>query len=67
MVLHYKGTAIAPGEIQIVVPPSGGDQPGLPGELGLPPLGEPPAQGTPPANGGTTPPATDLSKPPSFN
>jgi hypothetical protein len=50
---------MAPGEIQIIVPPPAGEQ------LGLPPLGEPPAQGTPPAGG--TPPATDLSKPPSFN
>jgi TRAP-type mannitol/chloroaromatic compound transport system permease large subunit len=58
MVMHYKGKAVEPGEIQILVPPPAGE-PGLPGGLGLPPLGQPPAQGTPPA--------TDLSKPPSFN
>ena len=60
MVMHYKGAAVAPGDTEIVVPPGGG---GLPG-LGLPPLGEPPAGGgAAPAQ----PPATDLSKPPSFN
>jgi TRAP-type mannitol/chloroaromatic compound transport system permease large subunit len=65
MVMHYKGEVVDPGEVEIVVPPfGGGDQPGLPG-LGLPPFGEPPAEGgaTPPAN----PPATDLSQPPKFN
>jgi len=59
MVMHYKGKAVDPGQIQIVVPPSGGG-----GQLGLPPLGgTPPAGGTAPAK----PPATDLSQPPSFN
>ena len=66
MVMHYKGAAVAPGDTQILVPPGGGTQPGLPG-LGLPPLGEPPAQANPPANGGAAPPATDLSQPPKFN
>jgi TRAP-type mannitol/chloroaromatic compound transport system permease large subunit len=69
MVMHYKGTVAAPGEINIQVPPGGGTDPSLPG-LGLPPLGEQPAPANPPANGGTTPPAppaTDLSNPPSFN
>ena len=66
MVMHYKGKAVDPGDVQIIVPPAGGEQPGLP------PLGSPPPIGSPPADGGTTPPATtppatDLSKPPSFN
>jgi TRAP-type mannitol/chloroaromatic compound transport system permease large subunit len=69
MVMHYKGTPVDPGDIQITVPPPSGDQPGLPGELGLPPLGAPPGLGTPPADGGQqpAPPATDLSQPPKFN
>lgn len=62
MVMHYKGKVIDPGDIQIIVPPAGGGQLGLP-EFGLPPLGSSPATGTSPAN----PPANDLSKPPSFN
>ncbi|MDW6024977.1 TRAP transporter large permease subunit [Mesorhizobium sp. BAC0120] len=70
MVMHYKSKAVEPGDIQILVPPPPGEQ-GLPGSLGLPPLGQPPTQATPPANGFTpapaNPPATDLSKPPSFN
>ena len=76
MVMHYKGTVVDPSTIEIVVPPFGGDQPGLQGlpGLGLPPLGAPPADGaaTPPANGAATPPAqpapaNDLSQPPKFD
>ena len=38
MVMHYKGTAVDPSDVEIVVPPFGGnEQPGL----GLPPLGAP--------------------------
>ena len=62
MVMHYKGTVVDPGKIQIVVPPGGGTQPGLPG-LGLPPLGDPPAQGTPPADGSAAPPAPTCDRP----
>ena len=63
MVMHYKGPVIDPSDVEIVVPPFGGDQFGLPG-LGLPPLGgEPPADGAPAQ---PAPPATDLSQPPSF-
>jgi TRAP-type mannitol/chloroaromatic compound transport system permease large subunit len=60
MVMHYKGKVVDPSEIEIILPPiGGGDQPGL----GLPPLGQPPADGSsPPAGGG----APDLSQPPSF-
>jgi hypothetical protein len=71
MVMHYKGAPVDPGDIQIIVPPPSGEQPGLPGELGLPPLGSPPGLGTPPADGGgqqqSAPPAIDLSQPPKFN
>jgi hypothetical protein len=60
MVMHYKGKVVDPSEIEIILPPiGGGDQPGL----GLPPLGQPPADGSSlPAGGG----APDLSQPPSF-
>jgi TRAP-type mannitol/chloroaromatic compound transport system permease large subunit len=64
MVMHYKGPVVDPNSIQIKMP----DMPGLGGGgLGLPPLGSPPPAGggTAPAN--PTPPANDLSKPPSFN
>jgi hypothetical protein len=58
MVMHYKGEVVDPGGVEIVVPPFGG------GQLGLPPIGgEPPADGAAPA----APPAGDLSQPPSFN
>jgi len=72
MVTHYKGAPANPGEIQIILPPpAGGEQPGMPGDLGLPPIGQPPALGGPPDDNGTSPPANppsnDLSKPPSFN
>ncbi len=64
MVMHYKGTVVDPDDVEIVLPPMGGGQPGLPG-LGLPGLeGPPPADGAAPAR--PTPPATDLSQPPSF-
>ncbi|MCC6918027.1 MAG: TRAP transporter large permease subunit [Alphaproteobacteria bacterium] len=60
LVMHYKGKVVDPSEIEIILPPiGGGDQPGL----GLPPLGQPPADGSSlPAGGG----APDLSQPPSF-
>ncbi len=61
MVMHYKGVVVDPGDVEIIVPPFGGDQPGLPG-LGLSPFGAPPADG-----GATPPPANDLSQPPKFN
>jgi TRAP-type mannitol/chloroaromatic compound transport system permease large subunit len=54
MVMHYKGKVVDPKDIEITLPPMGGGQPGLP------PLGT-----APPADG-ITPPATDLSAPPSF-
>ena len=60
MVMHYKGVVVDPGEVEITLPPLGGEQPGAPGGLGLPPLGEPPA------TDGAQPPATDLNQPPSF-
>lgn len=58
MVMHYKGTAVDPGTIDIQLP----DMPGLS------PLGTPPADGGAPANGGAAPaaPANDLSQPPNF-
>ena len=52
--------------VQKVIPPFGGDQPGLPG-LGLPPLGTPPDAGGTGQSAPAPPPATDLSKPPAFN
>jgi tripartite ATP-independent transporter DctM subunit len=65
MVMHYKGDVVDPGDVEIVLPPLGGEaQPGLP-DFGLPPLGAPPADGgaaPPPA----APPANDLSAPPNF-
>jgi TRAP-type mannitol/chloroaromatic compound transport system permease large subunit len=61
MVMHYKGAVVDPGDIEIVLPPMGGGQPGLP-EFGLPDLGgQAPTDPAQPA-----PPATDLSQPPSF-
>jgi hypothetical protein len=44
MVMHYKGTVVDPGEIEIIVPPFGGDQPGMPGGIAPPSfdLGAPP-------------------------
>ncbi|MEW9805498.1 TRAP transporter large permease [Mesorhizobium marinum] len=63
MVMHYKGETVDPANVEIVLPPLGGDSgPGLPG-LGLPPLGAPPADGAPATS---APPANDLSAPPSF-
>ncbi|CAN7214926.1 TRAP transporter large permease subunit [Mesorhizobium amorphae] len=58
MVMHYKGTAVDPGTIDIQLP----DMPGLS------PLSTPPADGGAPANGGAAPaaPANDLSQPPNF-
>ncbi|MBX3569556.1 MAG: TRAP transporter large permease subunit [Rhizobiaceae bacterium] len=75
MVMHYKGTVVDPGDVEIVLPPLGGEQPGLPGfdtppaDGSAPPAGsdlsQPPSFGqTPPAQ--QPPPATDLSQPPSF-
>lgn len=82
MVMHYKGEVVDPGDVNIVLPPMGGDQqpglglPGLGGGLGgadgglgsPPPMGAPaePQPGTQPG-GAAQPPATDLSQPPSFN
>jgi len=46
MVMHYKGEIKDPDEIEIILPPFGGDQPGLP-PLGAPPdLGEDEEEGT---------------------
>jgi len=72
MVMHYKGTVVDPGSIEIKVPdmpgltlpgtPPGGSTPGAPGgsDLSTPPsFGDAPAQPAQPA-----PPATDLSQPP---
>ena len=69
LVMHYKSAPVNVDDVEIVVPPfGGGDQPGLqglPGGLGLPPLGGPPDQeGAQPA---PTAPAPDLSQPPAFN
>jgi hypothetical protein len=63
MVMHYKGDVVDPGDVEIVLPPMGGGQTGLPGlGQGLPGL-----DGQPPAPGGTpAAPSTDLSQPPSF-
>ena len=63
MVMHYKGAVVDPGDVEIVLPPMGGGQTGLPGlGQGLPGL-----DGQPPAGGGTpAAPSTDLSQPPSF-
>jgi TRAP-type mannitol/chloroaromatic compound transport system permease large subunit len=55
MVMHYKGAVVDPGTVEIKMP----DLPGM----GLPPLGAP-ADGAAPAE--PTPPANDLSQPPSF-
>jgi len=71
MVMHYKGPTVDPADVEITVPgfgqpPGGAAQPG---GLGLPPLGLPPIGGQPPAGaapGAVTPPANDLSQPPSF-
>jgi hypothetical protein len=64
MVTHYKGEVVDPGDVEIVLPPFGSEQPGLPG-LEAPPIGtQPPAEGQPPA--GAAPPSFDLSQPPSF-
>jgi hypothetical protein len=62
MVMHYKGPVVDPGEVEIILPPFGGDQPGF----GLPGLNAPPAM-----DGASQPaqqpaPGTDLSQPPSF-
>lgn len=76
MVMHYKGPEINMDDVEIVVPPFGGGQLGLPGNLGLSPLGIP--DGTAPGdgasgNGGADPaqpsiaPPVDLSQPPSFD
>jgi TRAP-type mannitol/chloroaromatic compound transport system permease large subunit len=68
MVMHYKGPVVNPADVEIVLPPMGGEQPGLPqfdiapsNDLSQPPTmdGAPPAQQQPPAN--------DLSQPPAFN
>jgi TRAP-type mannitol/chloroaromatic compound transport system permease large subunit len=45
MVMHYKGEIRDPNEIEIIVPPFGGDQPGLP-PLGTPPTDEEDEKGT---------------------
>ena len=67
MVMHYKGPTVNPADVKIELPPLGGGQPGLPGGLGLPPLGAPPAGGgTAPATP-AQPPANDLTQPPKFN
>ncbi|MET0597000.1 MAG: TRAP transporter large permease subunit [Mesorhizobium sp.] len=66
MVMHYKGKVVDPSEVEIVVPPFGGNQ--QPG-LGLPPLGAPADGGgnAPATPGQPAAPATpDLSQPPSF-
>ncbi len=60
MVMHYKGETVDPSQIEIVVPPFGGDQPAL----GLPNFGAPPADDGTPAP--AAPPAFDLSQPPKF-
>ncbi|MBX3578836.1 MAG: TRAP transporter large permease subunit [Rhizobiaceae bacterium] len=62
MVMHYKGEVRDPGEIEIIVPPFGSEQPGLPG------LDSPPSFGAPPADGatGAPAPAIDLTQPPKF-
>lgn len=65
MVMHYKGPEVNVDDVEIILPPfGGGQQPGLPGGLGLPPFGAPPDVG----NGAAQPaPAPDLLQPPSFN
>ncbi|PSJ53080.1 TRAP transporter large permease [Kumtagia ephedrae] len=66
MVMHYKGTVVDPADVEIVLPPMGGGQPGLPG-LGQPGLdGSPPLGTNPAAPAQPAPSATDLSQPPSF-
>jgi TRAP-type mannitol/chloroaromatic compound transport system permease large subunit len=66
MVMHYKGTVVDPADVEIVLPPMGGGQPGLPG-LGQPGLDGSPSLGTnPAAPAQPAPPPTDLSQPPSF-
>jgi TRAP-type mannitol/chloroaromatic compound transport system permease large subunit len=69
LVMHYKSTPVDVEDIEIIVPPFGGsgDQPGLPGGLGLPPLGGPPDLGGGGQQQPAPAPAPDLSQPPSFN
>ncbi len=65
MVLRYKGPAVDPGDVEIVVPGFGGSQDGNAQPGGLPPLGLPPIGGQP-SDGTAPPPPADLSQPPSF-
>lgn len=59
LVMHYKtDSTVDPNEIEIILPPFGSDQPGLP-SLGDSPFGTP--------SGGDAPAGNDLSQPPSFN
>ena len=67
MVMHYKGPTVNPADVKIELPPLGGSQPGLPGGLGLPPLGTPPAGGGNAPATPAQPPANDLTQPPKFN
>jgi TRAP-type mannitol/chloroaromatic compound transport system permease large subunit len=60
LVMHYKAAPVDIDNIEIVVPPFGAEQPGLPG------LDSPPAFGTPPVDGGAPAPSMDLSQPPKF-
>jgi TRAP-type mannitol/chloroaromatic compound transport system permease large subunit len=67
IVMHYKGPVVDPGAVEIVLPPMGGDQPGMPGGLGLPPFGSPPPVDGAPAAPAVPAPGPDLGQPPSFN
>ncbi len=85
MVMHYKGAVVDPGDVEIVLPPMGGGQTGLPGlgqgcrdwTASRRPVAGPRrlrrricrsrrASATS-RHRQPAPPATDLSKPPSFN
>lgn len=67
MVMHYKGPEINMDNVEIVLPPFGGEgQLGLPGGLGLPSLGAPEDGSAGPAQPPAVPPV-DLSQPPSFD
>ena len=68
MVMHYKGTVVDPKDVQITLPPMGGDSGlGQPGGFGLPPLGAPapttPAPGGSAPAGGSAAPAAPASEP----
>jgi TRAP-type mannitol/chloroaromatic compound transport system permease large subunit len=66
MVMHYKGAAAPPANIELPTPPAGGGGQQPPATD----LSQPPSFGAPAAKSGgqqqPTPPATDLSQPPSF-